>query len=334
KTVNRLQWECPTLHSYICLDTANIDAEEEIETSQLMDEKLWEHVGETAVDEITGGGWVSSYTGELFTKTEMDEYGDNILKKIEPLLNKNMRVLEIGCASGITMFRIAPQVKLYYGTDLSSVIIEKDKQRAEEENHKNIKLACLKAHEIDQVEEKEFDLIIINSVIHCFHGHNYLRKVIKKCTGLLSTKGTLFVGDIMDQDRKHLLEQDMREFKKANTGKGYTTKTDFSTELFISRDYWRDTAADLGDVEKIEFSLKIHTKENELTRYRYDALITLNKNAAKKWEKLKYRDDLTTMARYAAQTGPQTPHAEVQTTPRSIAYIIYTSGTTGKPKGV
>ncbi|MCP4151996.1 MAG: methyltransferase domain-containing protein, partial [bacterium] len=247
---------------------------------------------------------------------------------------------EIGCASGITMFRIAPQVKLYYGTDLSSVIIEKDKQRAEEENHKNIKLACLKAHEIDQIEEKEFDLIIINSVIHCFHGHNYLRKVIKKCIDLLADKGTLFIGDIMDQDRKHILETDMKNFKKANPAKGYTTKTDFSAELFISRGYWQDTAADLQEIEDIHFSRKIHTVENELTRYRYDAQIEVNKKDAPhmKWCKTKHRDHLGTLIEFEKTTGtsniatPVTPIATVA--PHQPAYIIYTSGTTGKPKGV
>ncbi|MCP4156169.1 MAG: SDR family NAD(P)-dependent oxidoreductase, partial [bacterium] len=346
KILNRLQWECETLHSFICLDTTNIEAEEETETSDLMDERLWEHVGETATDEITGGGWVSSYTGELFTKTEMDEYGDNILKKIEPLVNKNMRVLEIGCASGITMFRIAPQVSLYYGTDLSSVIIEKDRQRAQEEGHQNIKLASLTAHEIDQIEEEQFDLIIINSVIHCFHGHNYLRKVIKKCINKLGQKGYLFIGDIMDQDKKTILETDMRNFKNANAGKENTTKTDFSAELFISREYWRDAAAQLGNIEDMQFSRKIHTVENELTRYRYDAIMTVDKTetAAEpvkkwkrlKWKRLKYRDDYATLARYGTEgfvTG-ETGSIDAHVNSTNPAYIIYTSGTTGKPKGV
>ncbi|MCP4148961.1 MAG: AMP-binding protein, partial [bacterium] len=110
RQLNRLQWECDGFHSYICMDSCDIHAEEEKEKSQLMDIELWNNVGETATDEITGGGWISSYTGQPFTKKEMDEYGDNVLKKLEPLIHKKMRVLEIGCASGITMFRIAPEV--------------------------------------------------------------------------------------------------------------------------------------------------------------------------------------------------------------------------------
>ena len=63
KTLNWLQWECASFHTFLCLDSWDIDQEEETEQSQLMSSKLWEYVGETAVDDITGGGWLSSYTG-------------------------------------------------------------------------------------------------------------------------------------------------------------------------------------------------------------------------------------------------------------------------------
>ncbi|MCP4147485.1 MAG: AMP-binding protein, partial [bacterium] len=71
RTLNRIQWQIETFHSYICLDSQNIAAGEETEKSQLMDEELWQHVGETATDDIGGGGWTSSYTGEPFTRKEM-----------------------------------------------------------------------------------------------------------------------------------------------------------------------------------------------------------------------------------------------------------------------
>jgi 2-polyprenyl-3-methyl-5-hydroxy-6-metoxy-1,4-benzoquinol methylase len=59
-------------------------------------------------------------------------------------------------------------------------------------------------HEIEtlQSQEEPFDLIIINSVIQTFHGHNYLRHVIKMCIDLLGDKGYLFIGDVMDQQMK------------------------------------------------------------------------------------------------------------------------------------
>ncbi|MCP4152876.1 MAG: methyltransferase domain-containing protein, partial [bacterium] len=277
RTLNRLQWECETFETYLCMDSYNIHAEEETEKSELMDRELWHNVGETATDEITGGGWVSSYTGAPFSQKEMDEYGDNVLTKLKPLLHKETRVLEIGCASGITMFRIAPEVGEYYGIDLSKVIIERNKERVQRENHQNIKLFCLAAHEIHQIKtdsDAGFDLIIINSVIQCFPGHNHLRNVIRKAVSLLGNKGHVFVGDVMDQQLKHKLEKELTTFKYAHRDKEYTTKTDLSAELFVHKGFWQNLRVESRAIATVTLTPKIHTIKNELTKFRYDVLIT------------------------------------------------------------
>lgn len=328
KMLNKLQWECKTLESFLCIDTDDIYSVQEAEESGLMDKKLWEYIGESATDEITGGGWASSYTGEALSKEEMEEYADNVFKKLKPYLNPSTRILEIGCASGISMFRIAPHVGMYYGTDLSGVIIEKDRERAERENHTNIKLKCLPAHEIDKVEEKDFDIVIINSVIQAFSGHNYLRQVIKKSLNLLGQKGILFIGDIMDQDKKYDLLDSLLEFKKQNPG--YDTKTDISEELFVSRGFFEDMTVEMDEIRNVHFSTKIHTIENELTRYRYDAVMEIDKENREilSTGKHRYQYDLRALEGFA-DTCPNT-----SVTSKNLAYIIYTSGTTGKPKGV
>ncbi|MCU0286996.1 MAG: condensation domain-containing protein, partial [Acidobacteria bacterium] len=334
KTLNRLQWECGlNLAIFMCLDSDDVYGEEETEENQLMSRKLWEYVGETSVDEVTGGGWNSSYTGEPIPKEEMDEYGDNILKKLGPLFHPKMRVLEIGVASGISMYRIAPHVGLYYGTDLSGIIIEKNKLRICEEGHMNIKLMRAAAHEIDRLDEKDFDLIIINSVIQCFHGHNYLRNVIRKAVDLMGSQGFLFIGDIMDQDLKEDLIADLISFKQTHGNDRYKTKVDWSEELFISRFFLADLALDFPVIYDMEFSGKIHTRENELTRFRYDALIKIDKSGKKeKRIKLVQRHKTSHDLRHLQSYG--TDKVALRLSGDNLAYIIYTSGSTGVPKGV
>jgi amino acid adenylation domain-containing protein len=333
KTLNRLQWECKDLDTFFCIDSRDVYSEDEAEESELMSRKLWEYVGEKSVDEITGGGWNSSFTGNPLSKKEMDEYGDNILEKLEPLLHPRMRVLEIGCASGISMYRIAPKVGLYYGTDLSSVIIEKNRQRIKKENHQNIKLRTLAAHEIDQVEEKNFDLVILNSVIQCFNGHNYLRKVIAKILSLVSHNSYIFIGDIMDQELKEDLIAELVKFRQEteSSGKNYKTKTDWSEELFIARGFLEDLALDLPQIRDMEFSKKIGTIENELTKFRYDALVYIDKAGDKPKQgrqRHKVQHDLKVLST-CPDNKPGIPRG-----PLNLAYIIYTSGSTGIPKGV
>ncbi|MCP5046160.1 MAG: AMP-binding protein, partial [bacterium] len=337
KVLNQLQWECSCFHTFLCMDRFDIYEDEEKETTSTMDRKLWEYIGETADDDITGGGWISSYTGLPIPSEEMAEYGDNILKKLTPLLHPRMRILEIGCASGLSMYRIAPKVGLYYGTDLSSVIIERNRERVGREGHQNIKLECLAAYEVDKLKGETFDLVIINSVIQGFHSHNYLRQVIAKSVDLLDTKGLLFVGDVMDLDLKQDLIRDMMDFKAANRDKNYTTKTKFSEELFISRRFFEDMAVEIPHIRGMEFTRKIHTIENELTKFRYDALLSIDKealSAASAVKKHKYQHELTRLRQYKTGTPAHPPAHPPGVPPQSPVYIIYTSGTTGIPRGV
>jgi fengycin family lipopeptide synthetase D len=337
--LNRLQWECPDFHTFLCMDSMDVHEEEEVEKNEFMNADLWVHVGETAVDDITGGGWLSSYTGKPLSRAEMDEYSDNVFEKVQPLLHKEMRVLEIGVASGITMFRAAPEVGLYYGTDLSPVIIRKNLERIGGSGDSNIELAVLAAHEIDRVEERDFDLIIVNSVIQCFHGHNYLRKVLRNAAALLKSSGWFFLGDIMDGDRKEALAQDLIAFKESqrDSCEDCTTKTDVSSELFISRGFWHDLRREMPWIADARCSDKIHTIKNELTEFRYDVLMRIDKSApagsvgGEEFKRLKYQDDLKTLEGFGGSGAGAVGH---RVEPDHAAYIIYTSGSTGRPKGV
>jgi len=329
RKLNRLQWECSCFFAFLCMDSRKVHEEEEPEHSPLMDIELWHHVGETAVDDITGGGWISSFTGQPIARAEMDEYSGNTLKKLSPLLHQRMRVLEIGCGTGFTMYNIAPKVKLYYGTDFSKVIIGKNRRRIKNQKLQNIRLACTPAHDIEKIPEKNFDLVILNSVIQSFHGHNYLRKVIRKSIKLLKNKGYLFIGDVMDQNRKNDLTREMKEYKR--THKDKNTKTDWSSELFVARGFFEDLGIEFPGIRAVEFSDKIYTIENELTKFRYDVLMTIDKSPTAPGanrKKHKLQEDMTAVKTY----GKDKPLSK--TGPHHSAYIIYTSGTTGKPKGV
>ncbi|QHT69344.1 AMP-binding protein [Rhodocytophaga rosea] len=332
KLLNKLQWECPHFETFLCIDSLDVHTEKEESSlkNELNNQKLWEHVGETATDDIEGGGWQNSYTGENISRAEMNEYRDNIVKKLKPLLNKNTRVLEIGCASGISMFELAPHTALYYGTDFSRVIIEKNQKLIAERGITNIKLKSLAGHEIDQVEEKEFDLVIINSVIQCFEGHNYLRDVLSKVVHLMKDNGIIFLGDIMDEDSREMFIESLNTFKKNTIGKGYKVKTDFSNEIFYSRSFLEDLRFDILGIHKVRFSGKIHTIENELTKYRYDAMLYVDKTAATSTDiRHKHQHSMKELDAHANTTFPG-----VNIQPEDAAYVIYTSGSTGKPKGV
>jgi amino acid adenylation domain-containing protein len=333
--LNRLQWECTAFHSYLCMDSRDVHQEEETGTNNLMNKELWEYVGTDAEDEITGGGWNSSYTGLPFTPEEMAEYANNILEKLKPYLHAHTRVLEIGCASGITMYPIVPHVAYYHGTDLSEVIIRKNREKVREQELTNVALSCLPAHEIDTLEEQPFDIIIMNSVVQNFHGHNYLRQVLRKGLNLLNREGIIFIGDIMDQELKKTMIKELQAFSAANREKNYKTTTDYPEHLFLARGFLEDLRHELPAIHRVEFSPKIHTIENELTKFRYDALLKIQKSSPAPVQEIKKHKNQD----HRGLLKPVAPGKRKNTGLQSLAanhlaYIIYTSGSTGVPKGV
>lgn len=328
RTVNRLQWDCPSLAAVLCIDSDAVDREPEA-LGEKMRQEVWDYVGQTMFDDISGGGWQSSFTGEWLSREVMDDYGDNALHKLAPLVDARSRVLEVGCASGITMFRLAPRVGAYVGTDLSPEILSRSRQEAERRQAGNIALHALPAHDIDRLADRDFDVVVINSVLQCFSGHNYLKDVLRKAIALLGDRGVIFLGNVFDQDLKDEFVAALRAFRKANPAA--RTKTDYSEELFINRAFLDDLRHDFPEVRGFECSPLIGTHESELSKFSFDAILHIDKteagspSAAIRHKHQLDRGDLERQSDAPLGDGPAAD---------SLAYAIYTSGTSGVPKGV
>jgi amino acid adenylation domain-containing protein len=328
REVNQLQWYSEHLHTLLCIDSKDFYKEVEVR-NELMRKELWEYLGSQAKDDIAGGGWASSYTSEPLSRAEMDEYADNALIKLRPYLDKTKRVLEIGCASGITMYKAAPFVKEFYGTDLSQPIIDYNRQVCREKGFDNIKLRCIEAEDIGLLDERDFDIIIINSVVQAFSGFNYLRRIISYALELLNDKGILFLGDIMDLDKKEELIADVHAYKKANPYAA--SKLDFSNEMFVPRAFFEDLRTEFPAIRSVHQADKVFTISNELTKFRYDVILNVDKSSGTVTQappKNKYQFDAGVLDQFS--TGP----TGVMPKPDQLSHIIFTSGSTGNPKGV
>lgn len=213
--------------------------------------RIWDYVARNATNEIEAGGWRNSYDGKLFSAEEMREFAEDVYIKLKPYLNKmSTSVMEIGCASGITMFKIAPYVKRYIGSDMSRVNLERNQEKIARENIKNISIVNCKADEISIFQDEKIDIVIINSVCQYFGTEDYLFDVIKKCIQILNKEGIIYFGDVRDADKREEFEKSIEDYALAN--KIRNKKRSDSSELFLPKGFWKNLKGVILKLKKLK----------------------------------------------------------------------------------
>ncbi len=269
------------LVAYITLDhTATADHDAEIVEE-------WQHMYDELYDAEVGlpkfgmdfRGWNSSYTDDPIPLEEMEEWRSATVDRIMALQPR--RVLEIGAGSGLVLSRIAPQCEHYVATDMSAVAID-GLARSLEQLHipwrDRVQLLAQPAHVTEALPQDYFDTVVLNSIIQYFPNRGYLAEVLDKAVDLLTTGGTMFIGDV----RNHTLQ---RAFQTA-VARARTTTTDTAevrervhramvseAELLLAPEFFTTWAADHPSVAGLDIRVKRGVADNELTRYRYDVIV-------------------------------------------------------------
>ncbi len=141
-------------------------------------------------------GWNSSYTGEPLAAEEMREWVDDAVQRV--LSQRPRRVLEIGCGTGLLLFRIAPQLQRYLGTDFSPAALNYVREQLAEPGYALPQVSLLQqnADDFTNVEPASCDAVIINSVVQYFPGVDYLMRVLRGAVEAVAPGGFIFIGDV------------------------------------------------------------------------------------------------------------------------------------------
>ncbi len=141
-------------------------------------------------------GWRDSYTGQPIAFHMMREWLDTTVERI--LSWQPDRVLEIGCGTGMLLFRIAPRCSFYLGTDISGEALRYVEQQMErlDGSWSQISLWHRAADNFEGIEPSSFDTVVINSVIELFPSMDYLVDVLEKAVQVVKPGGIVFVGDV------------------------------------------------------------------------------------------------------------------------------------------
>ncbi|MCI2419781.1 AMP-binding protein [Saccharopolyspora sp. K220] len=141
-------------------------------------------------------GWHSSYDGEPIPERDMREWQETTVARILGLRPK--LVLEIGVGNGLLLAKIAPQVEMYCGTDVSEAAIEGLRERLADEPEIAARTRLVRADAVNFEEfgSERFDVVVLNSVVQYFPDADYLSDVLAGCLRLLTPDGAVFVGDV------------------------------------------------------------------------------------------------------------------------------------------
>ena len=223
-------------------------------------------------------GWNSSYTGQPIPVSEMLEWVESTVKRIQALEPKH--ILEIGCGTGLLLYRLAPECNEYVGTDFSAAALGTVRQHLDNrDGFSHVRLERRLAEDLHGWSSNSFDTVIINSVTQYFPSMEYLVQVLERAVSVVKPGGHIVVGDV--RSLPHLAayhasvcfyqaQDDLSiEALAQQVQQGIAQEK----ELVIDPAFFtaiRQQVKRIGDVEILWKQGAIH---NELTRFRYDVIL-------------------------------------------------------------
>jgi len=226
-------------------------------------------------------GWNSSYTSAPIPEAEMREWVEETVVRISALRPRS--VLEIGCGTGLLLFRLAPACERYLGTDFSRVAL--DSVRAELDRTgrelQHVSLAEQLADDFTGVDEGGFDAVVLNSVVQYFPDLDYLLRVLEGAVRAVRAGGTIFVGDVRSLPLLEAFHTSVELYRAPPSlpleqlARRVEERARREEELVLDPALFATIGRRLERVDGVEIRPKHGRYVNELTKYRYDVLLHL-----------------------------------------------------------
>lgn len=243
------------------------------EWQALFDENLYQALEVSGDPTFNIAGWKSSFDGEPIPAREMRDWlADFVetLQRCEP-----RRVLEIGCGTGMILFRIAPGCEAYTGSDFSQSAL--DYIRRHLPAGSRVELSRREGSDFSGFQAGQFDTVVLNSVVQYFPDAGYLRETLAGALRTVADGGHIVIGDLRSLPLLRAYHSAV-EFARAPAG---TTLREWRArvsramleedELAVSPAFF--AALDLPRIARVTFRLQRPAHANELAKFRYTAII-------------------------------------------------------------
>ena len=224
-------------------------------------------------------GWTSSFTGKAIPAEQMREWVDHTVDRILAL--RLRRVLEIGCGTGMLLLRVAPHCESYTAIDFSETAVGYVRREVERQGLTNVSVERAAADALPKFPRGAFDAVILNSVVQYFPGPEYLADVIERASALVAPGGAIFVGDVRSLpllEAFHAaveLESAEPALPVATLRRRIRERASRESELVLSPEFFGALRRRVPAIARVETQLKRGRHRNELTCFRYDAVLRI-----------------------------------------------------------
>jgi len=262
-----------------------LDKEAELEEEQLAqwqivhDDEAFNQTAPLADPTFNISGWNSSYTGEPIAAEEMREWVDDAVDRILTLAPK--RALEIGCGTGLLLFRLAQHCESYTGTDFSPAALNYVRQQLAARGGMDGEVVLLerRADDFREIEPDSFDAVILNSVVQYFPSVAYLLRVLEGAVSATRSGGFVFVGDVRSLPLLEAFHTSVEIFKSGDAlpveelQRRVRNRVSDEEELILDPVFFDALKEYLPQISYVEILPKRARVQNEMTRFRYQVVI-------------------------------------------------------------
>ena len=233
-------------------------------------------------------GWKSSYTGGPIPADEMRIWVEETILRIRDL--RPRRVLEIGCGTGLLLTRLATACESYIGLDFSREVLSGLAAYLTQRNDlSHVVLRQGFAHELAFLADDSVDLVIVNSVAQYFPDVEYLLRVLAEAERVTGSGGHIFIGDVRSLPLLEAYHASVALNKAVHELHGTLAVSvplndlrqrielarQNEEELALDAEMFAELARRSRKIGRAEAALKAGDCDNELTRFRYDVILTL-----------------------------------------------------------
>lgn len=267
--------------------------------SQQFDNNFYEGI-ENIDNSLLGSdflGWTSMYDGKKIDRSEMEEWLNDTMKT---MLDEQAagRVLEIGTGTGMVLMNLGEGLENYVGIDPSkpAVTFATDQVKQRPTLADKVQIHVGAATDITCIDTRDSQSVVLNSVVQYFPSPDYLFEVVDAIAQLPHTR-RIFFGDVRSfaLNRQFLASRAL--YKLGNNATKVDVRQEMARmeereeELLVSPAFFTGLQDRMKDVvEHVEILPKRMKATNELSSYRYAAVVYL-KRSSKQALKIETIDD-------------------------------------------